>query len=427
MRVLAVGFQDGIAGALAGATTFVVRLAGGVLVLLVGVFVAKVLARVAGRVLERAGFNRAVDRGGIRRFLTHSRYEPAQILAKLVFWVVVLCALQLALGMFGPNPVSGLLDGLVAYLPRVFVAVVVVVAAGALGRFVRDLLRGVLRLTPFGHQLAAAAGIGIVVAGCFVALDQLQIAPAIVAGLWYALLVAVVGSAVVAFGVGGIPVARRYLERAADDLDTRYAKLNAVRAAERAAARANRAAESHTPSATVDAGNGQTVHGVAKPGVGYPVEPGAAYPSPDRPAGSYGADVARIDGTSYDATAYPAGSAGRDSQLTGQSGYDRPEGRGHTDDRAGQGLTRQYGDVSSSSRGGYPTDRPSGPRPPGDQRRPQPPGGQAGAAGEYPRGVPRPFDDGRSRGYSRGDARQDDDYGDPPDANGFGETYPYPR
>jgi hypothetical protein len=410
MTVLAVGFQDGIAGALTDITSFVIRLAGALLVLLVGVLVAKALARTTRRVLERTGFNRAVDRGGIRRFLAHSRYEPAHVLAKLVFWVVVLCALQLALAVFGPNPVSDLVAGVVAYLPRVFLAIVVVVAAGALGRFVRDMLRGVLRLTPFGHQLAAAAGIAIVVAGCFVALDQLQVAPAIVTGLWYALLIGVVGSVVVAFGVGGIPVARRYLERAADDLDGRLTKLSAVKAAERAAARANRAVEPHTTAAGTDRGNGQSVHGVsgvAQPGTGYPVDPGSAYPS-DRPAGGYGGDSARLDG-GYDPSAYPGSSTPRDVPLQGQ-GYDRPD--------------------RSSRSGGYAPERSGGPRPPGEQRRPaaQPPGGQGPAAAgtDQPRGVPRPFDDGRSRGYGRSGSRPDD-YGDTPDANGYGDTYPYPR
>ena len=47
----------------------------------------------------------------------------------------------------------------------------------------------------------------------FAALNQLEIAPAIVNGLFYALLIAIVGSVVVAFGGGGIPVAREYLSR----------------------------------------------------------------------------------------------------------------------------------------------------------------------------------------------------------------------
>ena len=51
--------------------------------------------------------------------------------------------------------------------------------------------------------------------GVFAALDQLEIAPVIVHGLFYALLIVIVGSLVVAFGGGGIPVAREYLSRGA--------------------------------------------------------------------------------------------------------------------------------------------------------------------------------------------------------------------
>jgi Conserved TM helix len=434
MTVLAVDVQGGIAGALTDITSFLVRLAGALLVLLIGYLVAKLLVRATRRVLERVGFNRAVDRGGIRRFLAHSRYEPAQILAKVVFWVVMLCTLQVALAVFGPNPVSGLLDGVVAYLPRVFVAVVVLVAAVALGRFARDVLRGVLRLTPFGHQIAAAVGIAIAVAGCFVALDQLEIAPAIVTGLWYAALVGVVGSAMIAFGVGGIPVARRYLERAANDLDDRFTKLSAVKAAERAAARASRATEAHAAPAATDL-TGQPGHGLAKPGVGYPVDPSSAYPS-DRSAATYSTSASTSaagagpgDTGHYDPSIYSGSSTAGRTQPAGQGR--RPDGgTGRADDHLAQpGAARPYGEVASSARGGYPPERPGAPRPPGDQRRPspQPPGGQGTRGpGDVPRGTPRPFDDSPSRPYGPSDPRPDDAYRDPPGTNGYGD-YPYPR
>jgi hypothetical protein len=54
------------------------------------------------------------------------------------------------------------------------------------------------------------AGMAILVVGIFAALDQLQIAPVIVNGLFYALLAIIVGVAIVAFGGGGIQTARRY-------------------------------------------------------------------------------------------------------------------------------------------------------------------------------------------------------------------------
>jgi hypothetical protein len=61
----------------------------------------------------------------------------------------------------------------------------------------------------------------VLVFGAFAALDQLQIAPRIVTGLWYAILAIVVGSAVVAIGGGGIKTMQRYWERATTKAEER--------------------------------------------------------------------------------------------------------------------------------------------------------------------------------------------------------------
>ncbi len=124
-----------------------------------------------------------------------------------------LISLQLAFGIWGPNPVSDLLQGLIAYIPRIVVAVVILVIAAAVAKVLTDVLRPMLGAVEGGDWIARAAGVAVLVIGVFAALDELQIAPAIVVGLFYALLAIVVGASVVAFGVGGIPLAREYLQR----------------------------------------------------------------------------------------------------------------------------------------------------------------------------------------------------------------------
>jgi hypothetical protein len=59
----------------------------------------------------------------------------------------------------------------------------------------------------------------------FAALDQLQIAPRIVTGLWYAILAAVVGSVIVAVGGGGIRTMQRYWEQTASRAQERGPQL----------------------------------------------------------------------------------------------------------------------------------------------------------------------------------------------------------
>jgi Conserved TM helix len=220
-------WRQGFETAWSNIITFVPKLVAALAVLIVGLIVARLLAKAVNLVLERVGFDRAVERGGLRRVLERSRYDPSDILAKVVFWAVVLFTLQLTFGVFGRNPVSDLLRAVIGYLPNVFVAIIILVVAGALARGATDILRSALSGVAFGAQLAMVAGAAIMVVGVFAALSQLRIAPAIVTGLFYALLAVLVGSAIVAFGGGGIPVARGYLQRAAERAEARSPEVAA--------------------------------------------------------------------------------------------------------------------------------------------------------------------------------------------------------
>jgi hypothetical protein len=222
---LAVDYQGGIENAWSNVITFVPKLLAALLILLVGYFVAKAVAGILNKVLERVGFDRVVERGGVRQVLARSRYDASDILAKLAFWTIMLLVLQLAFGVFGANPVSDLLRGLIAYLPNVFVAILILVIAAAIARAVTDLLSNLLGTVQGGQVLAKGAGVAILVFAIFAALDQLNIAPRIVTGLWYALLAAVVGSVIVAVGGGGIRTMQRYWERAAGSAETRGPEL----------------------------------------------------------------------------------------------------------------------------------------------------------------------------------------------------------
>jgi hypothetical protein len=221
MPVAAVDFQGGVSSAWSNVITFVPKLAAALVIILVGYLIAKVIAGVLNKVLERVGFDRAVERGGLRQALARSKYDPSDIIAKLAFWLIFLVTLQLAFGVFGPNPISDLLQGLIAYLPNVLVAIVIIVVAAAIAKAVTDLGANLLSGVSGGQVLANGAGIAVLVFGAFAALDQLQIAPRIVTGLWYAILAIVVGSAVVAIGGGGIKTMQRYWERATTTAEAR--------------------------------------------------------------------------------------------------------------------------------------------------------------------------------------------------------------
>ncbi len=208
-------FTGGLGDAFSSVATFLPKLVGFLLILVIGYFVAKAVAKVLDKVLERIGFDRAVERGGVGKALAKSQYDASGILGRIVFYALFLFVLQLAFGVFGPNPISTLIASVIAYLPKLFVAIVIVVIGAAIAAAVKEIIEASLGGLSYGRTLAIVASAAILVITAFAALNQLEIAPEIVNGLFYAILAIVAGSAVVAVGGGGISTMQEYWQRAA--------------------------------------------------------------------------------------------------------------------------------------------------------------------------------------------------------------------
>ena len=219
MAVMAVEWSQGIEDAWSDVASFVPKLLGFLAILIIGYLVVKAIAKIADKALERVGFDKAVERGGIKQAMAKSKYDASDIVSKIVFYALFLMVLQLAFGVFGTNPVSDMIEGVVAYLPKVFVAIVVVVLAAAIAAAARTLIESTLGGLSYGRALANVTGGAIVAVGVFMALNQLQIAPAIVNGLFYGMLALIVGSGILAIGLGGVQPMQARWERALAKID----------------------------------------------------------------------------------------------------------------------------------------------------------------------------------------------------------------
>lgn len=104
--------------------TFLPKLLFFFVVLFVGFLLAKAAAKLTDRVLERVGFDRAVERGGVKQALAKSKYDASDMVAKLVKYAIVLFTLVIAFNVFGPNPISQLLQDVIAFVFVLFLGVV---------------------------------------------------------------------------------------------------------------------------------------------------------------------------------------------------------------------------------------------------------------------------------------------------------------
>jgi Conserved TM helix len=197
----AVDWESGVSSAWRNVVEFVPKLVAFLIVVLIGWLVARLLQRVTNSVLERVGFDRAVERGGVGAALARSNYDASDVIAKLVYYAVWLIALQLAFGFFGPNPISDLLSQLVAWLPRLVVAIIIIVIASAIAKAVKDLITAALGALSYGRLIATIASVFILGLGVIAALNQVGIATAVTTPVLVAVLATIAG--VIVVGVGG--------------------------------------------------------------------------------------------------------------------------------------------------------------------------------------------------------------------------------
>ncbi|GAB2956155.1 hypothetical protein GCM10027280_50960 [Micromonospora polyrhachis] len=203
---------------------FVPRAIAFVAILIVGWIVARFVLKIVDKALERVGFDRAVQRGGVGRAMERTRYDASDILAKLAYYAILLFTLQFAFGIWGPNAISDLIRGVVSWLPRAFVAIVIVVVAAAIASAVRDLITGALGGLTYGRLLANLASVFIIALGVIAALNQVGIATTVTTPVLIAVLATVAGILIVGVGGGLVrPMQQRWegwLQRAANESQT---------------------------------------------------------------------------------------------------------------------------------------------------------------------------------------------------------------
>ncbi|RQX20106.1 hypothetical protein DLJ57_27985, partial [Micromonospora chalcea] len=194
-------FGDAVGDAFRSVMLFLPKAVAFVAILIAGWLIAKAVLKLVDKVLERVHFDRAVERGGIKTALARSKYDASDIVAKLAYYGVLLVTLQLAFGIWGPNPISDLIAGVIAWLPRAFVAIVIVVVAAAIARAVKDIISSALGGLSYGRVLANLASVFILGLGVIAALNQIGVATTVTTPVLIAVLATVGGILVV--GVGG--------------------------------------------------------------------------------------------------------------------------------------------------------------------------------------------------------------------------------
>ena len=188
---------------------FLPKLLGALAIFFLGWFVARILRNILHKALTRLNVDALVDKSGLGAPIEGAGYpDSGLLLARIVYWGLMLIVLQLTFDTLEVTEVNDLLDDFVDFIPRLFVALIILFVVGALANWLRELLAGITSNVAWGNFATNLAVAGVWTLGIFAALDQLQIAESIVR-ISFTILVTTIGATIVIkFGVGGVWAAR---------------------------------------------------------------------------------------------------------------------------------------------------------------------------------------------------------------------------
>ncbi|MBB4929890.1 small-conductance mechanosensitive channel [Lipingzhangella halophila] len=204
--------EQGLTEAWTAVVSFVPRLAAFLAILIVGWLIAKLIGRLVSKGLARVGLDRALNNSGVGEYFQRSKYSASMLSGKIIYYAGVLIVLQLAFSVFGPNnPITQLIDGVVAWIPHAIVALVIIVVAGVIAKAARDLVSGALGGLSYGGFLANVTGIFIMALGVIAALNQIGVATTVTQPVLIAALATIGGILVVGIGGGMVrPMQQRW-------------------------------------------------------------------------------------------------------------------------------------------------------------------------------------------------------------------------
>lgn len=202
---------------LAQVGAFLPRLGVALAVVLAGWLMAKAMRFGAVKALRALNFHVLTERAGVDAFVQQGGTErdTTDLIGLIVYGLVVLGALIVAFNGLGLTQVTELLGLVLLFLPRVLVALLILVFGLYFARFVGQSVLAWCRSMGIGDAalLSRIAQYAIVAFVMLIAIDHIDIGGGLVQQTFLILLAGVVLALALAFGLGGRDRAADLLER----------------------------------------------------------------------------------------------------------------------------------------------------------------------------------------------------------------------
>lgn len=200
-------------GSVATIIAFIPRFLSGFIILLIGIIISTFLRQIVKEGLRMVKFEAFLKRYGVPE--SKETADWSAILSEIVRWFVIIVFLVPTAQVWGLGKFVDVLNGLLLYLPNVFIAVLLLLVGFVVSKLVYELLiasvRGLSRDS--AKSIAMVGRWAVLVFVFLVVLNQLGIASDLIRILFGGLVAMVALAGGLAFGLGGKDAARDIIEK----------------------------------------------------------------------------------------------------------------------------------------------------------------------------------------------------------------------
>ncbi len=186
-----------------------------IVIIFFGWLIAKIARIAIKRFLKWVKFDQFSGKSGLESYLKSDDHDVSLsgIISQIIFWLVILLFVITGANALGLTEVAVMLNQLANYLPKIIVAIVVLIFGTLLGRFINRLVFTWLHSIKFegALKISTSAEYLVQIFSIFVALEQLDIGTQLITALFIIMFGAVFLALAIAFGLGGKEWAARII------------------------------------------------------------------------------------------------------------------------------------------------------------------------------------------------------------------------
>jgi hypothetical protein len=205
----------GLTYAVAQFSTFLPRLLGAVVILVVGILVAKIVRKVVCSTLETFRVSKIVEHTPLEVFLKNAELgtRVEEGISKIFYWLVIFIVMYTAVSVLGLTPLSLVMDKILSYIPHIFSAFLIFLFGVLLAGVVESVVKGTLRgfdVTTV-RLFAKVASYMVVIVSTLAAVAELGIASQFITILFMGVVFSFSLGSALAQGLGGQEIVKNIL------------------------------------------------------------------------------------------------------------------------------------------------------------------------------------------------------------------------